>query len=54
MASSEVKAEPGSDVTPAGEETLHFDNDTSKGEDLCYFLTRSRWAGNLFNFNLHS
>ena len=50
MASSEVKAKPGTDVTLAGEETLHFDDD----KDLCYSLTRSRWTGNLFNVNLHS
>ena len=33
MASSENKAKPESDVTPAGEETLDFDDDASKGED---------------------
>ena len=38
MASSKSKAIPESDVTPAGEETLKFDDDTSKGEDLCYSL----------------
>ena len=54
MASSEVKAKPGSDVTPAGEDTLDFHNDTLKGEDSCYSLTRSRWTGKLFNANLHS
>ena len=54
MASSEVKAKPGSDVTTAGEETLHFDDDTSKGKDSCYSLTRSCWTGNLFNVNPHS
>ena len=54
MASSEVKAKPGSDVTPTGEETLDFDDDTSKGENSCYSLNRSRWTGNLFNVNLHS
>ena len=54
MASSGVKPKPGSAVTLAGEETLHFDDDTSKGEDSCYSLTRSRWTGNLFNVNLHS
>ena len=37
MASSKVKAEPGSDVTPVGEDTLDFDDDTLKGEDLCLF-----------------
>ena len=41
MASSESKPKPESDVTPAGEETLDFDDDTSKGEDSCYSLTRS-------------
>ena len=40
MASSEVKAKPGSDVTPVGEEdTLSFYDDTLKGEDSCYSLT---------------
>ena len=33
MASSEVKAKPGSDVTPAGEENLHFDDDTLRGKE---------------------
>ena len=42
MASSESKAIPESDVTPASEETLDFDDDTSKGEGRCYFLNRSR------------
>ena len=54
MASSKVKPKPGSDVTPAGEEALHFDDDTSKGEDSCFSLIRSRWTGNLFNVNLYS
>ena len=36
MASSENKAKSESDVTPAGEETLDFDDDTSKGEVSCY------------------
>ena len=42
MASSKSKAIPESDVTPAGEETLDFDDDTSKGEASCYFLNRRR------------
>ena len=42
MASSEVKAKPGSDVTPVGEDTLDFDDDTLKGEDSCNSLIRSR------------
>ena len=54
MASSEVKAKPRTDVTPVGEDTLDFDDDTLKGEDLCYSLIRSRWSGKLFNVNLHS
>ena len=41
MASSESKAKPESDVTPAGQENLKFDDDTLKGENSCYFLTRS-------------
>ena len=31
MAGSEVKAKPGSDVTPVGEDTLDFDDDTLRG-----------------------
>ena len=54
MASSEVKAKPGSDVTPVGRDTLDFDDDTLKGEDSCYSLIRSRWTEKLFNVNLHS
>ena len=42
MASSENKAKTESDVTTAGEETLDFDDDTSKGEDSCYSLNGSR------------
>ena len=38
MASSEVKAKPGSDVTPVFEDSLDFDDDTLKGEDSCYSL----------------
>ena len=45
MASSAVKAKPGSDVTPVEEDTLDFDDDTLKGENSCYSLTRSRWTG---------
>ena len=37
MASSESKAKPESDVIPAGEETLDFDDDTSKGEGFMLF-----------------
>ena len=54
MASSEVKAKPGSDVTPVGEDTLDFDDNTLKGEDSCYSLIRSHWTGKLFSVNLHS
>ena len=54
MASSEVKAKAGSDVTPVGEDALDFDDDTLKGEDSWYSLIRSRWTGKLFNVNLHS
>ena len=43
MASSESKAKPESDITSAGEETLDFDDDTSKGEDSCYYRSRSRF-----------
>ena len=52
MTSSEVKAKPGSDVTPLGEETSHFDDDTLKGEDSRYSLIRSRWTGKLFSYKL--
>ena len=40
IANSENKAKPESDVTPTYKETLNFDDDTSKGEDSCYPLTR--------------
>ena len=43
MADSEREAIPKSDVTPAGEDTLDFDDDSSKGEDLCYYRSRSRF-----------
>ena len=42
MASSESEVKTESDVTPAGEENLDFDENTSKGEASCYSLTRSR------------
>ena len=42
MTNTENKAKTENDVRPAGEETSKFDDDTSKGEDSCYFLTRSR------------
>ena len=42
MTSTEKKAKTENVVTPAGEETLKYDDDTSKGEDSCYSLTRSR------------
>ena len=42
MASSESEAKRESDVTPGSGETLDFDDDTSKGEDSCYSLNRSR------------
>ena len=58
MASSESKAKTESDVTPAGEETWHFDDDTSKGEGqevLCYSYTRGRsYTEKLFSDNLQS
>ena len=41
MAGSESETIPKSEVTPAGEETLDFDDDTSKGKDSCYYLSRS-------------
>ena len=43
MGSSESKTKPENDVTLAGEETLDFVDDTSKGEDSCYSqsLTKS-------------
>ena len=39
MASSEVKAKPGSDDTPAVEETLDFDDDTLKGKESFLSVT---------------
>ena len=56
MASSESKAKPRSDVTSAGQENLKLDDDTPKGEDSSYSLTRSRrWSkiGKLLNVNLN-
>ena len=52
MASGESKAKSEGDITPAGEENLKLDDDTSKGEDSCYSLTGSRWTKKLFNVNL--
>ena len=43
MAGSESKAIPESDVTSAGEETVDFDDDTSKSEDSCYYRCKSRF-----------
>ena len=40
MASSEVKAKPGSDITPVGEDTLDFDDDTLRGKESCHLLAR--------------
>ena len=40
MASSEVKAKPESDVTPVGEDTLDFDDDTLKGKKSRHLLVR--------------
>ena len=54
MASSKVKPKPGNDITPVDEDSLDFDDDTLKGEDSCYSLTRSRWTGKLSNVNLRS
>ena len=38
MACSEVKSKPGSDVTPVGEETLDFDDDTLRGKESRHLL----------------
>ena len=38
MASSEVEAKPGSDVTPVGEDTLDFDDDTLRGKESRHLL----------------
>ena len=43
MAGSESEAIPENDVTPAGKETMDFYDDTLKGEDSCFSLTRSRF-----------
>ena len=49
MASSESEAKSESDVTPAGEENLDFEDEAS-----CYSLIRSRCqTRKLFNVNLH-
>ena len=40
MASSEVKAKPGNDVTPDGGETLDFDDDTLRGKESFHFFAR--------------
>ena len=42
MASSENNAKSESDVISTGEENLKLDDDTSKGEDSCYYRNRSR------------
>ena len=42
MASSESKAKTEGDIAPAGEETLDFDEDTLKGDDLCYSINGGR------------
>ena len=55
MTSTENKAKTENVVKPDGEETSKGDNDTLKGEDSCFSLTRNRfYTGNLFNVNLHS
>ena len=52
---SKNKAKPESDVTPTDKETLDFDDNTLKGEDWCYPLTRIVFLDwKLFNVNLHS
>ena len=43
MTSTENKAKTENVVKPAGEETCKCDDDTLKGEDLCFSLTRSRF-----------
>ena len=55
MTSTENKAKTENVVKPAGEETLDFDDDTSKGEDACYHRSRSRFkTGKPFCFTLRS
>ena len=55
MGSSEGKAKSEGYITLAGEENLKLDDDTSKGEDSCYSLTRTRClTGKLFNVYLYS
>ena len=49
MASSEVKAKPGSDVTPVGEETLDFDDDTLRGKESRHLLARLSLTLNVAN-----
>ena len=43
MASTENKAKTENVVKPVGEETCKCDEDTLKGEDSCFSLTRSRF-----------
>ena len=43
MTSTENKAKTENVVKPAGEETWKCDDDTLKGEDLCFSLTKSRF-----------
>ena len=43
MTSTENKAKTENDVTPAGEKTWKCDDDTPKGEDSCFSLTRGRF-----------
>ena len=38
MAQSQIKAESGNDLTPAGEDTLDFDGDTLRGEKKSLIL----------------
>ena len=55
IANSKNKAKLGGDVTPTYKETLDFDDNTLKGEDSCYPLTRIYcYTGQLLNVNLHS
>ena len=55
LASSESEPVPESDVTPAGDKTLDFDDDTSKSENSCYYRSRSRFkTGKPFCFTLRS
>ena len=54
MASSQIKAKSESDVTPADEETLDFDDDTLKGNESFLSLARLSLTLNVTDTLLNS